>query len=372
MNLHILHMTSGHEAFDTRIVAKQCAGLATLGYRVTLVARAPLDPDLPMPDGVQLVTVPRPKSRADRFMVTARRVIAAARAENPDIYHFHDPDLLPYAMVLAQRKARVVYDVHEDYRTSVMDRSWMPGLSKPLARQGIAYLEARMGALGWVAAATPDIAAFFDPQRTALIQNFPSLAEFDKGPAAAPYQSRANRLAYVGAITEDRGVSDIVEAFPIIAQTNPDIQFDLVGTASDGFLSKLRAMPGWKWTRYHGRLNRAEVINVLHHARAGIVTLRDLPRYRVAQPTKLYEYMAAGLPIISSDFPLWKDQVGAEVGIFVRPRPDDIATAAVYLLSNPQKAFEMGQLGRLKVEKDLSWEADLVHLEALYAKAMAS
>lgn len=371
MSFHILHMTSGHEAFDTRILAKQCAGVASQGHRVTLVARTPQD-ELTLPDGVQLVTVPRPKGRYDRFFNTARNVVAAARAQAPDIYHFHDPDLLPHMIRLARQGARVVYDVHEDYRASAYDRDWMPNLMRGLVSKSVGHMETRIGQLGWISAATPDIAAYFDAERTALIQNFPSLAEFDIGHAPTPLASRDMAMVYVGAITAERGVSEIIDAMPEIAQQHPNVRFDLVGPAAPEYLSDLKNRPGWAWTRFHGRQDRFGVVQLLHQAKMGLVTLRDIPRYRAAQPTKLYEYMAAGLPVVSSDFPRWRSQIGENPGLFVDPKTPAIVKAVLEILNNPTHAAKMGQAGRAIVEEKFSWEADLRRLMALYDKAMAS
>ncbi|MGR3434185.1 MAG: glycosyltransferase [Shimia sp.] len=366
--LRIAHVTSGHEAHDTRIAAKQCAGLAAAGHDVALVVRRPLEDRTP-PPGMRLVTVPRPAGRADRFVRTARAAIAAARALDPDIYHLHDPELLPHGIALARRGAVVVYDVHENYRASLPNRTWLPGPLRDGAARAVAALEARMARHGWIAAATPEIAALFPPARTALVQNFPALAEFGTPP---PYAGRPRRLVYVGAITEERGITDILAALPAGRARLPDVGFDLIGPAPEALLETMRAMEGWAATTWHGRRDRAEVVALLGRAQIGLVTLRDVPRYRTSQPTKLYEYMAAGIPFLASDFPEWRAQVGAEAGRYVRPGPDALAPALIALLETPEAArAAMGAAGRALVAERFSWEADLARLQALYDRAMA-
>lgn len=372
MSLRIAHLTTGHEAYDTRIVAKQCAGISASGHKVTLIAKAPLVPDFQTPPGVEFVPVPRPVGRFDRFLNTTRKVVAAAKAQNVDIYHFHDPDLLPFMLRMARQGARVVYDVHEDYRESIGDRSWIPAPLKKPAVRAMAAMESKMGKVGWVSAATPDIAAFFDARRTVLIQNFPDLDEFHSATDAIAYDARPNSLVYVGAVTAERGVTEIVEALPEISLTVPDVRFELVGPASTDYLSRLEALPGWKHTKYHGQTARAGVVSLLTSARVGLVTLRDIPRYRAAQPTKLYEYMAAGLPVVASDFPRWRNQVGSNVGHFVPPEPEKITKAVVDLLSSPERAKEMGWVGRQAVEREFSWQADLKKLVSLYEGIMSA
>ena len=373
MTLHIVHMTSGHEAHDTRIVAKQCAGLAAMGYRVSLVARATQQGGTaPMPPKVTHVPVPRPTGRLGRFIKTAIAVVRQAKKLDPDIYHFHDPELLPHALWLARQGKIVVYDVHEDYRRSIRDRSWLPKPLQWLAQNMIVWLETQMSYYGWVAAATPDIATHFPAEKTALVQNFPSLAEFDSYDQPLPLTQRANRLVYVGAITQERGIADIIAALPQIKSHYADICFDLIGPLTPEYKRQLQTIPGWEAVTCHGRLDRANVVACLHQAKIGLVTLQDVPRYRVSQPTKLYEYMAAGLPVVASNFPYWESQVGSDIGIFVPPDPDNIAQAILTLLSDPKTAAEMGHRGRQKVEQDFSYESDLARLVALYARGQNS
>ncbi|RKF12422.1 glycosyltransferase [Roseovarius spongiae] len=366
--LRIAQMTSGHEAHDTRIVTKQCGALAAAGHEVFLVCRAP-EGAANTPDGVTLVPLPRPTGRFSRFWRTARDVRRAAEALDPDIYHFHDPELLPHGIALARRGAAVVYDVHEDYRASLRNRAWIPAPLRRILSFGIAWLERRMERLGWVAAATPDIEGHFTPARTALIQNFPSLTEFDSQPAADP-TVRPARLIYVGAVTEERGITDILTALPGLAKDHPGLTFDLVGPIDAALLAQMQTMPGWQYTQIHGRQPRAEVVRLLACAQIGICALRDLPRYRVSQPTKLYEYMAAGLPVLASDFPFWKDLVGDGIGAYVAPGPEGITAGLHALLAAPERAAEIGAQNSARVTK-FSWEADFEKLLALYDRALA-
>ena len=315
--------------------------------------------------------VPRPKGRLERFRHTARAVRQAAEALAPDIYHFHDPELLPHGIALARKGAVAVYDVHEDYRSSVVTRGWIPGPLRKLVSHWVAKLEARMARHGWISAATPDIAALFPSERTALVQNFPDLSEFLGQPAADP-AARPPRLAYVGAITEERGIFEILRALPDLAACYPGLGFDLIGPVDTALLARLQAEPGWAHTTHHGRQDRAGVVRLLSQAQIGLVTLRDTPRYRLSQPTKLYEYMAAGLPLIASDFPLWRDLVGSDIGQYVRPEPEAIAEGVSRILADPGAAARMGDTGRARVAEQYNWAVELDRLEELYQQALSA
>jgi glycosyltransferase involved in cell wall biosynthesis len=103
--------------------------------------------------------------------------------------------------------------------------------------------------------------------------------------------------------------------------------------------------------------------------RIGLAVLRPEPNYLESIPTKMYEYMALGLPVILSNFPLYRDVVSRhQCGLCVDPGdPEDLAAAILQLLGDPQKAREMGERGRQAVVRNYDWEHQLDHLVALYA-----
>ena len=120
--------------------------------------------------------------------------------------------------------------------------------------------------------------------------------------------------------------------------------------------------------RFIGRITRKEVNELYGSARAGIVIYQPAENHFEAQPIKLYEYMAAGLPVIASDFPLWKKIVEeAKCGICVNPEdPKAVRDACLEMLNNPEKAQEMGKAGRKTVIDKYSWEKEEKKLIALY------
>jgi hypothetical protein len=138
--------------------------------------------------------------------------------------------------------------------------------------------------------------------------------------------------------------------------------------ASDALAASLRAQPGWSRVRYVGWQSRRELRRTLAEVRLGLLPLLPAPNYVTALPTKLFEYMSAGLPVVASDFPLWRDIVeSAGCGLLVDPLdPDDIAGAVRTLLDDPQRAQEMGARGRAAVERDYNWSAEGERLVAAY------
>lgn len=133
-------------------------------------------------------------------------------------------------------------------------------------------------------------------------------------------------------------------------------------------LENVKHLDGWSRVNFHGWANRGQVANILAQARAGLVVLHPTANYREAYPVKMFEYMAMGIPVIASDFPLWRRIVeDAECGLVVNPlNPDEIANAMQWLLDNPSEAEAMGDRGRKAVEANYNWESESHKLIEFY------
>ncbi|MBV8270725.1 MAG: glycosyltransferase family 4 protein [Cupriavidus sp.] len=362
----ICHLTSAHPWDDTRIFHKQAKTLASAGFDVHLVAART---DSKLVDGVHVHGVRGPSGgRLSRMIGTAWRVIREGRRLRADIYHFHDPELLPWVWLLRLRGARVVYDVHEDLPRDIMTKAWIPS---PLRRLAAGFFEMvenlvaqRVSA---VVAATPHIRDRFARigAQSIAVCNFPRLEELAP---AEPGVQRRRQVCYVGGLAPVRGLRELVLAIDAV----PDVELALCGDFSDpGFEAELRALPGWAKVRFHGYVGRAAIAQVLAESVAGLVVLQPVESYKDALPVKMFEYMASGIPVIASDFPLWREIVeGHRCGLCVTPAgpeaPAAIAGAISYLLEYPETAAQLGANGRNAVEQHFSWGCEAERLVALY------
>lgn len=367
-----LHLASAHAAGDPRIFQKECRTLAAAGFRVGLVVPHAHDDEV---DGVRVHAVPPPTSGADRLARTTRAVVrrALAEAEGPDtVFHVHDAELLPLALGLALRGRRVVYDAHEDTPRQTQHMAWIPPPLRRPAGWTYAALEALGGRLfAGVVAAVPAIARRFPDAKTVLVRNFPVLdGQADPGP---PLAEREAVLAYVGAITRARGAEEMVRAVGALPEAL-GARLELGGTPYPaGLGADLAALPGGRRTRFAGYLGRAEVDGLLRRARVGLVVLHPTPQYEEAYPTKLFEYMAAGVPAVASDFPLWRRMVeDAGCGLLVDPLDvDAIAAACRRLLTDDALAQRMGEAGRRAALDRYAWAPEGRRLVAFY-RALAA
>ena len=130
---------------------------------------------------------------------------------------------------------------------------------------------------------------------------------------------------------------------------------------------------GWQNVNEYGFLDRLGVRNILARSAAGVVTFYPLPNHVDAQPNKMFEYMSAGIPVIASHFPLWREIIeDNQCGLLVDPlNPEAIANAIDYLINNPQEARSMGQNGRRAVEEKYNWTIEQQKLLEFYQRILS-
>jgi glycosyltransferase involved in cell wall biosynthesis len=352
---------------DVRIFVKECRSLAAAGFRVSLVVAGASDQII---DGVSIYGVPAARGRLSRIFSTVDAVVSRALALKADAYHLHDPELLRCAGKLLRSGAKVVYDAHEDLPKQLLAKSYIPSLLRKSLSSAVKLLEKRYAAkLSGIVCATPIIANRYKAYQpnTISLCNYPSLEDM---PLPVDWSQKSNEVCYIGGIFKTRGAVEMVKAMTDLQV----VKLNLAGSYSPEILrSELLQLPGWSQVNELGFLDRNGIRAVLSRSKVGLVVLHPTDSYLEALPVKLFEYMAAGLPVIASDFPILKDIVERHhCGICVNPKdPIAIAAAIDYLLSNPGEAAEMGQRGRRAVEQDYSWNSQSNLLIDFYTKLLS-
>lgn len=366
--MNCCHLTSVHPALDTRIFYKECLSLSKAGFDVTLIAPHERDEKI---NTIKIIGVKKPASRFQRLLATANEVYDKALKINADIYHFHDPELIRIGLKLLKQGKKVIYDVHEDVPRQILSKPYLPKFSRqPIASRFEKYENSAAKKFNHIITVTPFLEKRFKVinVETSQVCNFPSLEEF---PETIPsWSQRQNQLCYVGGITEIRGIREILKSIE-----GTDIKLHLAGVVSPPeFYDQLTILKGWANVIQHGFLNRAEVQQLLFSSRIGLVLLHPVQNYQDAYPVKMFEYMAAGLPVIASDFPLWKHIVeGHQCGLCVNPLDTrGIADAISYLLTHQAEAEEMGRNGRKAIEEKYNWKEEENKLIDIYQQVSNS
>ncbi|MBE0602483.1 MAG: glycosyltransferase family 4 protein [Deltaproteobacteria bacterium] len=349
-------MTSAHPRDDVRIFHKQCRSFAAHGYEVTLIVADNLGDELR--DGVKIVDAGRLPGRLNRMFRTTGRVFEKAVALSADLYLLHDPELIPIGLRLKRMGKKVVFDSHEDVPKQMYSRPYLGPVSQRLLSAAFSLYERfACRRLDGILAATPFIRDKFleiNP-RTLDVNNYPFVGELD---AAVPWGEKREEVCYVGVITGTRGIREVVRACGCLG-TNA--RLNLAGVFSEPDVeAEVKALPGWSRVSERGFLDRAGVRELLGRSLAGLVTFLPLPNHLDAQPNKMFEYMSAGIPVIASDFPLWRAIIqGNDCGLLVDPLdPKAIAGAIDRLVENPGLARRMGENGRAAVLEKYNWSTE--------------
>lgn len=364
--MKITHLTSVHSRYDTRIFLKECSSLSSHGHVVSLVVADGKGDEIK--NGVAIHDVGASRGRLARIRYAPGRVLRKALELDSDVYHMHDPELLPIGTKLKKRGKAVIFDAHEDVPKQLLSKPYLNRIARwGLSHAFAAYERSVCGKLDAIVAATPYIRDKFLAMgmRCVDVNNYPLLGELSID--ALDWSVKRCQVCYVGGIGRIRGILEVVQA---MEKVTCGARLQLVGRFSEPAVqARVGADAGWSQVDELGFLDRRKVAEVLAMAIGGIVTFLPLPNHIDAQPNKMFEYMSAGVPVIASNFPLWRQIVeGNECGLCVDPLdPAAIAQAIDYLVANPVDAERMGHNGQKAVQASYNWGVEEQKLLQLYA-----
>lgn len=357
-----MHLSSAHPDMDVRIFYKECSSLAnnkSIHLDVHLVLAGVEERK---ENNVTIHNVPiELNSRLKRMWKTVNNVYKKAVELDGDIYHLHDPELLRIAMKLKRRGKKVIYDAHEDLPRQILGKDYLK--FKNFVSRSVERLENRITRkLDAIVTATPFIRDRFLKinANTIDINNYPLLSEIDS--TESSYEKQ-NKVCFIGGISKIRGITELVQAMALV-----DVRCALAGSISESYKEELIKEKGWENIDELGFISREISLKIKSESIAGIVTFLPLPNHINAQPNKIFEYMASGIPVIGSRFPLWVEIIEKNnCGFCVDPRkPEEIAKAIQTLKDNPELAQQMGERGRKLVNEVYNWGVEEQKLIGLY------
>lgn len=361
--MKICHITSVHSPFDIRIFIKECSSLEQTGFEVHYIVPGIEDTVV---KGIRIHGIKKEEgNRLLRMTKTVQSVYKRALEIDADVYHFHDSELIPTGLKLKNKGKVVIYDIHEDLPRALLSKKWINTLvRKPLSNILEVYENSSAKKFDYLITATPFITKRFIPinSNTVNINNYPLLKEL-QSTSEKKNRFKRKQVCYIGGLGPIRGSNQLLEATNTINGT-----LHIAGPISSKELED--RLNDHKSIKYLGILNREEIKNLLSTSMAGVVTFLPEPNHVNAQPNKMFEYMSAGIPVICSDFPLWRSIIERhDCGICVDPdNPEAISLAINYLFENPDIAERMGENGRRAVEQEYNWERESYKLISTYQK----
>ena len=370
--MKIVHVGYSHRPDDIRIFQKECASLSRYGHQVIYVTSNMNAKSVNVSnDSVKVITVKLQRTNKKLpFLLYCREIKRVLSSLDADVYHFHEVVLLSVLLYMRKQGKHVIYDMHED-----SPRDMQPSLCRRrgkvlgtlLARIIEIYENYCIRKADYVITATPYIEKRCKRLTSTVccIANYPIINKISNESCreVAGNIVKASQICYCGSLTEDRNISMYVRMMSYI-----NGKLLLAGLLDDSYKRELENIESWDKVEYMGYLDRAGVNRLYRESDVGLCILKNLPNTYYSLPIKLFEYMEAGLPIVCSDFPIWRDIVeGNRCGIAVPYNDIGAAVKAVQkILKHPEIATQMGKNGRNAIATKYNWQTEEKKLFKVY------
>lgn len=361
-------LTTVHHPFDTRVFHREAKTLLEAGYEVILIARHSSEEIV---DGIHIVPLAQPSNRFERMTRMMFLALRLCIRQKADVYHFHDPELIPLGLVLKLIGKRVIYDVHEATPEDILVKEWVPSPLRPLLSHAVGWLEKTCSWLfDHLIVASAYTGRSFSKSNTTLIANYPLSSFIASNDNRKAVKGAPTILIYAGDLTFDRGLNTMLDAANLLKDQN--VELHLVGRCGDEAQILMSSPP--PNVRYFGFLTLSEVFEKLHNADIGLLVLQPTPAYlHAAENTnKLFEYMACGLPVIASHFDgLKRILENNDCGICIDPaNPNELAATVTRFVEDSGLKMRMGSNGLRAVRQKFNWDVQAAELKTVYRQLL--
>lgn len=367
--IKVCHISIVHKKNDIRIFHKECVSLANAGFEVTYISKGTHHEEI---NGVKLIgfSTKSDKNRMMRLLFQGRKLVRFALKEKADIYHIHDPELIRFAKFIRKSGSKVVYDSHENSPLQIYEKEWIPRILRPVISWLVDIIEMRnIRFCNLVFAVADSTCERFKSieDKTVKLENLPIKKEFEFVNIDYDRKNIDKTFCYSGALWKERGLMNTCFSFEKVPEASLEIAGRIDVDHFDEFIEKLPSN-----VKYLGYLQRDEVMKVYEKSIAGLCLFRPYPNNMIDPPTKIFEYMAAGIPTICSNFKSMEDTVlKYDCGLSVNPDSlEEIESAIKYLISHEDEAKRMGQNGLRAIKTTLNWELHEKVLIEAYRRLM--
>lgn len=346
--LRVLIVTVVHDPEDARIRHRQLPALVDAGFDVAYAAPFTAFDRTP-PEGVWGIDLPRAKGTRRVAALREARALLDSMARTVDIILIHDPDLLLSALMLPRRTASIVWDVHEDTASALHMRHWAPRPLRPVLSAGAVagelYAESQFRLL-----------LAEHGYRDRFTRLHPVVPNSVRVPAEDPLEPADNRIVYLGKLTRPRGGAELIE----LARRVPEVTVEIIGPAESDIEDELRAAADEGIVDWRGFMPNDLALDRLRGALAGLSLLHDEPNYAHSQPTKVIEYMAHGVPVITTPNRAPKELVDRAGSGAVIPFGDVDAAARTVRqwAADRDERVRLGRAGYDYARAHLDWNTD--------------
>ncbi len=373
--MKICHVTFDHSWFDMRVFKREALSQKEAGYEVIQVCGDTIASG--MKEGVEVICYADHKlSQRDRIklLYSNKKLVEYLISLDADIYQIHDITLLEVGKKIKNRGKHLIFDCHENYLDSVPEnlakKTKLPiSLFRKLLKW---YFKKVISGFDTVFSVSPNMVDALKQfnERTYMVSNFPSIKNYVQ-PNAVP---KDNFFVFQGTVYSISNQGPTVKALSLLES---EVRYKVIGTLFDEQRKEIEVNDVKGRVDTIGWMEKEKLDEIMQKALCGIVILDYSAAccYKEGQlgSNKIFEYMLCGLPVICTDYKLWKEMIidKYHCGICVEPgNVEQIKGAMQWIINHPNEAIEMGQRGREAVLSEFNWENGLKNYFSYYKQIL--
>jgi glycosyltransferase involved in cell wall biosynthesis len=360
--MKVCHFTTVHPRNDGRVFYKQCISCVKNGIDTVLVVADGKGDSVK--EGVNIIDIGLVgKNKLVRIAGLKRKLFNRLIEIDADIYEFHDPELLHVGKKLKNVGKKVIYDSHEDAPKQILYKKWLGALffRKLVSREFNIYEKRVVKQLDGLISVIDEITNKFECKQKVTIKNYPITDIFRS--SVVDFEKKKKQFIYVGSISEERGVLDYINALSYFPH---DYSLVLLGTfSSHKFEKTCRQHTNWSRVIYKGFVQLDQLPPLIAESLVGLSVLHAEENYLSSLPTKGFEYISSGTPLIYSAFAYWEPYFNG-CGLSVEPNLAEQIAQKIKELINTKESYTNYQQKGLEKSGAYSWESESVRLIQFY------
>ena len=359
----VCHISTVHQSKDVRIFHKECRSLSK-HYEVFLLIRVEESID---EQEIKLRPLRSFKSRFIRILFAPWIAFFKALSTKAKLMHLHDPELLVLTPFFRLFGKHVVFDKHENVADQIQSKTWLgpEWIRTVMSKIYRSYERLLCFFCDSVVVVIPEMQEEFPADKSCLVRNFPSSQAFS---SREVQKNEYFTFVYAGDLTLERGSKNIIEA---IQRCDGDARLHLIGRwSSERFQDECMALDVQNKVNYLGFLNMDEVYGHLQRAHVGLAPLHPTPNYQSSIPTKVFEYLFAGIAALISDMPYWKSLFEDRVS-YANPLDIEELSNAMNRIMQTSSTLNTTDIRKWAINH-FSWESEFESLHKSYIQILGN
>ena len=361
----VVHFSSVHPRYDVRVFDKEAASVAKHFETYLIVSDGKGDAES---RGVKILDVGTPVNRLYRMLITTWLVFLRAFMLKADLYHFHDPELIPFGLMLRFFGKKVIFDMHENTDMQIIEKHWIPNfIRKPLAYFYMKF--EKISCMFFNGIIVPQFcmkSKYNLDDKTFVVCNFP---HNDYTIEVSPLRSKYE-LIYSGTISDARGFQNMLHLIEELGNLDSRYCLNIAGNLTESQSKRIEASEAKNNIRLLGYLSKDEMYQAYSKATFGLVLFNNVGQYGMAYALKLFEYMQNGLVVVMPNFGDWltfNDEYIA--GISIDPLDFKTIANTIYTMSE-DKIQSISESNICLVTDKFCWSTQEENLLKMYRSVL--